>query len=42
MYKLKNFCTYVREAMFYVETMSVSQIASTRFLVILHSVIVKH
>lgn len=38
MYKLNNFCIYLREAMFYVETMPVSQIASSGFLVILHSV----
>lgn len=38
MYKLKNFSIYVREAMFYVETISVSQIAPSGFLVILHSV----
>lgn len=38
MYKLNNFCIYVREAMFYVETMPVSKIASSGFLVILLSV----
>lgn len=37
MYKLKNFCIYVREEMFYVKTVPVSQIASSGFLVILHS-----